>query len=87
MAIIKKKTWPELFEAVASGKKNFDFRLADFTVAEGDTLVLEEWDPAASAYTGRKIEKKVSYVGRFSLDSFGQREQIEKEGFYILSLE
>ncbi len=87
MAIIKKKAWPALFDAVASGKKNFDFRVADFGVTEGDTLVLQEWDPATTAYTGREIEKKVSYVGKFTLDSFGQRVELEKSGFYILSLE
>ena len=45
MATIKKKTWPEYFEAILSGKKKFDMRLADFDIQEGDTLLLEEWDP------------------------------------------
>ena len=31
MTIIKKKTWPEYFEAVASGKKNYDLRINDDT--------------------------------------------------------
>ena len=87
MTIIKKKIQPAYFDAVQSGKKKFEFRVADFVVAEGDTLLLQEWDPATKAYTGREIEKKVSYVGTFTLDSFGQREQLEKDGFYILSLE
>jgi hypothetical protein len=87
MAIIRKKITPAYFADVESGKKNFEFRLADFAVAEGDTLILQEWDPAGKSYTGREICKKVSYVGKFSLDSFGQREQLEKDGFYILSLE
>jgi hypothetical protein len=87
MATIKKKVWKDYYDEVASGKKSFDMRLADFAVAEGDTLLLQEWDPASKAYTGREIEKKVSYVGRFTLDSFGQRTQLEHAGFYILSLE
>jgi hypothetical protein len=61
MAIIKKKTWPVYFEAVASGKKNFDLRLDDFAIKEGDTLVLEEWDPEMKEYTGRTIEKKSNF--------------------------
>lgn len=87
MAIIKKKIWPEFFELVASGKKKFEVRLADFEVAEGDTLVLEEWDPKTSRHTGKKIEKKVGYVLCFKLDAFGQRRMIEEKGLQIISLE
>ena len=76
MAIIKKKAWPELFEAVLAGKKKFDLRVADFDVEEGDTLVLEEWDPKTGEYTGRKIEKKITYFVKLDLDSFGQREEM-----------
>ena len=57
--IIKKKTWPEIFELVYSGKKKFDLRMNDFDIKEGDILVLEEWNPKIKKYTGRKIEKKV----------------------------
>ncbi|KKU17322.1 MAG: hypothetical protein UX26_C0003G0031, partial [Parcubacteria group bacterium GW2011_GWC1_45_9] len=45
MAVIKKKAWPELFEAVVSGKKKYDLRLNEFEINEGDVLALEEWDP------------------------------------------
>ena len=69
MAIVKKKIWPEYFEEVASGKKKFELRLNDFDINEGDTLVLEEWDPNTKSYTGRSIEKKVTYVGKFKIDS------------------
>jgi len=62
MAIIKKKFWPQYFDLVASGKKKFDLRLADFDVQEGDTLILEEWDPVTTQYTGRTIEKTVDFV-------------------------
>ena len=55
MKIIKKKTWPEYFELVLAGKKRFDLRVADFDIEEGDTLVLEEWNPKTKEYTGRKI--------------------------------
>jgi len=30
MAIIKKKIWPEYFDAVVSGKKKYELRLNDF---------------------------------------------------------
>jgi len=87
MSVIKKKIWPEYFDKVASGVKRFEFRVADFDLAEGDTLVLEEWNPKTKAYTGRTLEKKVGYVLKASLDSFGQRELVEKHGVYVISLE
>lgn len=87
MAIIEKKTWPEVFERVLSGEKKFDLRVADFDIQRGDELVLEEWDPVIKEFTGRSIFKRVDYVGTFSLDSFGQREFIEKHGMYIITLE
>lgn len=88
MAIIRKKTWPEYFEAVASGKKNFDLRLNDFEINEGDTLVLEEWNPETKEYTCRKVEKKVTFVGKFKIDElFWPEEEIKEKGIQIMSLE
>ncbi len=86
--IIKKKIWPEYFEAVASGKKKFELRLNDFEVNEGDTLLLEEWDPKTQQYTGRKIEKQVTNVSKFKIDQlFWPEEQIKEKGIQIISLE
>lgn len=88
MAIIRKKIWPEYFDAVASGKKKFELRLNDFKVAEGDTLVLEEWNPTSKEYTGRKIEKKVTYVFKSKIDEmFWSEVEILDKGIQILSLE
>ena len=84
MEIIKKKIWPEYFELVASGKKNFELRLNDFEVNEGDVLVLEEWDQKTKEYTGRKIKKTVEYVLRFKLDDFGQQKEIEEKGLQVI---
>jgi len=87
MAIIKKKIWPKYFNLVSPGKKKFELRLADFEVKEGDTLLLEEWDPKIKQYSGRKIEKRVSYVLQFRLDDFGQREAIEEKGLVVIQVE
>lgn len=88
MAIIKKKIWPEYFEAVLSGKKKYELRLDDFEVQEGDALILEEWDPKAKKYTGRKVEKTVIYVGKFKIDKlFWPEKEIKKKGIQIISLE
>ena len=86
MAVIRKKTWPEHFELVRSGKKSFDLRVADFAVCEGDTLVLEEWDPKTGEYTGRTIEKTVGYIFKMKLDDFGQKESIEEKGIVVIQL-
>jgi len=88
MAIIHKKIWPEYFDAVVSGKKKFELRLNDFDVAEGDTLVLEEWDPKTEAYTGRKTEKNVTYVGRFRIDNlFWPEADIKEKGLQVISID
>lgn len=87
MAIIKKKIWPEYFELVSSGKKKFEVRLADFEVGEGDILILEEWDSKTKEYTGRSIEKKVSFVLKFNLSDFGQEEKIKENGLVVIQID
>jgi ASC-1-like (ASCH) protein len=59
---IEKKIWPKYFAEVLSGKKNFEVRLADWEISEGDILVLREWDLKKKEYTGRQIEKEISYI-------------------------
>lgn len=88
MAIIKKKIWPEYFEAVQGGKKKFELRLNDFDIKEGDILLLQEWNPETKSYSGREIEKKVTFVGKWKLDElFWPEEEIKEKGILIISLE
>ena len=88
MAILKKKAWPELFEAVLSGQKNFDLRLQDFEIQPGDTLILEEWNPKTKEYTGRSVAKKATYIGKFKIDQlFWPEAEIKEKGIQIISLE
>ncbi len=87
MAIIKKKAWPKYFDAILSGKKKYDLRINDFEIKEGDTLILEEWDPETKEYTGRKTEKKVTYVGKFKFDdSILPEKEMREKGIQIMSL-
>lgn len=86
MATIKKKSWPKIFSLMKSGKKKFDVRVADFKIKEGDKLILEEYDPKKKKYTGRKLVKRVKYVLKFRLNSFGQKSKIEKKGLYIIQV-
>ena len=52
----------------------------------GDTLLLEEWEPRTKKYTGRSIEKKVSFVLEFNLNDFGQEEVIKEKGLVVIQL-
>lgn len=88
MALIKKKMWPEYFDAVVSGKKKAELRLGDIEIKEGDTLLLEEWDPRTKQYTGRKAEKRVAHVAKFAIDkSFWPEAEIKEKGLLLISLE
>ncbi len=85
---IEKKVWPKYFQAIFEGKKNYELRLADWECKEGDTLLLKEWDPKTKNYTGRELSKKVKYVAKFKIDDlFWAKEEIERYGFQIISLE
>ncbi len=86
--VIKKKIWPESFEAVQSGKKNFELRLQDFNIQEGDTLILEEWDPQTKQYTGRSLEKKVGYVLKFKPEElpFYSPAEVKEKGLQVIAL-
>jgi len=84
---IRKKTWPELFQKMLEGKKTADLRLADFKIKEGDTLILEEYDPKTKSYTGRVLKKKVKNLNRIKLTDFHSNEQISEYGHWIIELE
>lgn len=89
MKKIEKKVWSEYFEQIISNKKTFELRLNDFDIEEGDILLLKEWDKENKTYTGREIEKKVGYVGRWKiedLERFYPREEINNKGIQIISL-
>lgn len=82
---IKKKTWTDSFEAILSGRKNFDARLSDFDCKTGDILVLEEYDPINKSYTGRIIEKEITYVLDTNKQKYWNKSDIAKTGLKIIS--
>lgn len=87
MRKVEKKCWPEYFQAILDGKKTYELRLDDFKIEEGDTLILREWDPKLKKYSGRVLEKEVTYVVKFKLNKlFWPKEEIEKHGLQIISL-
>jgi len=86
MKKIEKKCWPEYFEKILSEDKTFDVRLADWKCNVGDILILKEWNPEAKKFTGRKLEKKITYVVKTKDFKFFKKEEIDKYGFQIIGL-
>lgn len=84
---IRKKTWPDLYEKVLNGEKTFDARIADFDCKPGDILILEEWDPQTEEYTGRKIEKKITFVMNTKDITFWKKQDLEKYGLQIIAFQ
>jgi ASC-1-like (ASCH) protein len=74
------KTWPEYFEAIVSGKKNFEVRKADRDFAVGETLLLQCFDPEEKRYTGQEHKVRVTYIlhgGNFGIE----------KGFCVMGIE
>ena len=89
MQKVEKKCWPGYFGEILKGEKTFELRLNDFEINEGDILWLREWDPKTKDYTGREIEKKVGYVGRWKfkdLEVWWPKEALETKGIQVISL-
>lgn len=83
---IEKKCWPESFAKILSGKKTTELRLADWDCKSGDILVLQEYDPKTQTYTGRTLEKEITFVMKTKEQPYFKKEDVEKYGFLILSL-
>jgi hypothetical protein len=85
MTKIIKKTYKDLFERVLSGEKNFDIRLDDMEVKKGDILVLKEIDNKRN-FTGREIEKEVTFVTHTNDLDYWSEEEKNKKGFLVMGL-
>lgn len=77
------KTWPQYFQRVFTGHKNFELRKDDRNYEIGDTLHLKEFNPLSNEYTGRELSMKVKYVlrGTEETEAFGL-----KNGYCIMSI-
>lgn len=58
------KVWPGQFRAVKRGDKRHEIRHDDRGFGEGHRLLLQEWDPADSEYTGDELMVLVTYISR-----------------------
>ncbi len=82
---IEKKIWPQSFEKILSGEKTFELRLADWKCNVGDVLILKEWNPTTNSYTGRSVEKTVTYVMKTKNQPYFSKEEVEKHGFQVIA--
>lgn len=60
------KIQPEYFEAVCDGRKSFEIRKNDRHFRVGDRLILQEYNPETQQYTGRVIERRISYITNYA---------------------
>lgn len=56
------KVWPDLFRALKSGEKNFEFRKNDRDYKVGDELILYEYDPETGKLSGDHVHRKITWI-------------------------
>lgn len=62
------KVWPEYFESLTNGTKNFEVRKYDRDFKIGDFLILQEYIPegrgnnSTPGNTGKEIKKTIDYI-------------------------
>jgi len=75
------RSYPEYFEATIHGNKTHELR-ADTDggpFAVGDSIVLQEYDPKTSMYTGRECKVSITYMSPMPKPWL-------KEGYSLLSI-
>lgn len=66
----------DYFVSVLAGFKTFEIRFNDRNYQVGDVLVLKEWDWYSESFTGRVIEKKVTYLTNYA----------QQDGYVVMSI-
>ncbi|MEI2358383.1 DUF3850 domain-containing protein [Mesobacillus zeae] len=64
------------FGSVLAGLKTFDVRYYDRNYQVGDILVLKEWDLFSESFTGREVEKKITYITNCD----------QKDGYVVMAI-
>jgi len=72
----KLKLHPEYFKEVCTGKKSFEIRKNDRDFKIGDTLLLQEFKPGTQEYTGRVVERKITYITDYA----------QKENYVVMAI-
>lgn len=56
------KSWSMFYRDIEKGIRTSDIRLNDRRYAIGDILELNEFDPVAFIYTGKKMDVEITYI-------------------------
>ena len=64
MTVHELKCWPEYFEALVTDRKKFELRKDDRGFQVHDKLVIREWNPGTTGYTGMALDFEVTYILR-----------------------
>jgi hypothetical protein len=75
----------EIFEKVKSGKKNFEIRLGNEEIEEGDIVTIIQRDENGKP-TESKIAKRVGYIKSTKELPYWSKEDVDKFGFKIIQL-
>ena len=73
------KTWPIFFNRMGDGQKTYELRKNDRDFQVGDIIILMEWAPESSEYTGEELRYEITHV--LTQTEFGLQ-----PGYCILSL-
>lgn len=72
----KLKIMPEYFSDVCTGKKSFEIRKNDRDFRVGDMLLLCEYLPDKKEFTGRVVDRKVTYITDYA----------QKENYVVMAI-
>lgn len=64
------KVWPEYFDVIETGRKNFEVRKNDRDYKEGHVVLLHEYDNKKGEYSGKILAFEIGYVlqgGQFGI--------------------
>ena len=74
--IHKLKLWPEYFDVVIKGIKTFEIRKNDRDYKVGDVLLLQEYIPSEAKFTGRVLDRKITYITDYA----------QQEGYVVMGI-
>jgi hypothetical protein len=83
---ITQKVEQEYFDRIITGDKR-DIQIAADALHEGDTVILEEWDPHTQKYTDRKIEAVVTAVHPLPAAAEGAVQERDEEKLQLIQFE
>ncbi len=65
------KIYPEYFQLLKDGIKNFEVRLNDRNYQVTQQIIFKEFDPATNSYTGNLLMREIKFVlygGQFGIE-------------------